>query len=571
MAGELKYFRANIYKFNSFDQTVAPVLIASNKRVFIPYKDPAITIPTGSSAYIMRYGVFNENYDIFSSAIPDYASFCAFGLLNSITDTMAENFPAVEFYQDTNDGYNGLIIENAETGVCIKLASTPLSINPSLADCIANRNNLLSSQISLSFCTLGNSFIFYSVAYETVNENDVPNKLYLLRVSATDTLGGEIIITNSLEINNQRDILAFQQLFFGVQDVEQPSDDPYSGLNGETDISGGGVGSVAIPSLPPASATATGIIGLFTPTEAQMQSLASFMWTDFGGTGTTLEQIASEIVEALKRSISSPLDYIVGLNIIPSQGLNVGNMSTVRFGFVSSGISMRRLNSQYFIVDCGSVTFSPLCGDTFLDYAPYSKFSIYLPYIGVQQLDANDCVGHTIGVVYHGDVVTGGVTAYVTKDGSVLYQFSGSCALSIPLTADGWGSTIGAAVQIATSVVSSAHATGAAGATGAMAKGASSVASNPSLLSPEVRRSGAVSGSAGCMGVQYPYIIREAVRFHSTAYFNTVSGYPSFYFKKFDELIGFTVVHECHLNDIGNATKDEIAEIESLLREGVEF
>lgn len=575
MANGLKYFRANLYKYNASNLSIVPLQIAANIPVFLPYKDPNISIETGSSAYIMRYGIFNSNYDIFSTAIADYASFAAFNILQSISNTMSDNFPEVKIFQPS-DGYNSLIIENAENGFCAKIGSTPLAIYPTLSDAISNRNNIIppSFNISMPLLTLGSSTILYTVAYESLDGNGVPNNFYMLEMSVSDSLGGEIIIRNSIEISNAQLVLPFQQFFFGVKDVDPPSDDPYSGLDGETDISGDGVDSVPIPSLPPASATATGIIGLFSPTESQMRVLASYMWADFGGTGTTLEQIASEIVEALKRSISNPLDYVIGLNIIPSQGLTLGSMSTVRFGFVSSGVSMRRLTSQYFVVDCGSVAFSPLCGDTFLDYAPYSKFSIYLPYIGVQQLDANDCVGHTIGVVYHGDVVTGGVTAYVTKDGSVLYQFSGSCALSIPLTADGWGSTISAAVQIATSVIGASHTAGVEGVKGvgkALRHGAANVASNPSLLGPEVRRSGAVSGSAGCMGVQYPYIIREAVRFHSTAYFNTVSGYPSYYFRKFSDLEGFTVVNECHLNDIGNATKDEIAEIESLLREGVEF
>lgn len=575
MSGELKYFRANLYKYNSGNPSIVPLQIAANIPVFLPYKNPNISIETGSSAYIMRYGVFNSNYDIFSTAIPDYASFGAFNILQSISNTMAENFPEVRFIQPS-DGYSSLIIENAETGVCTKIASTPLAIYPNLSDAIANRNDLIppSFNISMPLFTLGNLNIFYTVAYESVDENGVPNKFYMLEMTASDSLGGEIITKSSLEIANAQIVLAFQQFFSGVRDVDPPSDDPYSGLNGENEISGDGTGSVSIPSLPPASATATGIIGLFSPTEAQMRALASFMWTDFGGTGSTMEQIAQEIVEALKRSISNPLDYIVGLNIIPSQGLNLGDMSTIRFGYVSSSVSMQRLNSQYFVVDCGSVTFSPICGDTFLDYAPYSKFSIYLPYIGMQELDANDCVGHTIGVIYHGDVVTGGVTAYITKDGSVLYQFSGSCALSIPLTADGWGSTISAAVQIATSAIGAAHKAGAAGVKGvwsSLKKGAANVASNPSQLGPEVQRAGAVSGSAGCMGVQYPYIIREAVRFHSTAYFNTVSGYPSFYFKRFSDLSGYTVILECHLNDVGNATRDEIAEIETLLAGGAEF
>ena len=347
--------------------------------------------------------------------------------------------------------------------------------------------------------------------------------------------------------------------------------DPYAQEDGEGDISGGASGGasggVHIPGFPGLTATDTGIIGLFAPSTSQMRQLADYMWTDFGGTGTEVVDVLKEIVDAIKRSISNPLDYVMGLNIIPSQGLSVGASSEIKFGFTNSGVSMPRLSNQYFTVNCGSITFSPVCGDTFLDYAPYSKFSIYLPYIGVKELDPNDCVGHTIGVTYHGDVVTGGLTAYITKDGAVIYQFSGCCALSIPLSSDGWGSTIAGTIQIATQLISSASG-GAAGVVAEAAKDAASVAANPSLLSPQVAHSGAISGGAGAMGIQTPFIIREAVRFHSTVNFNTVTGYPSHYYKKIGDLTGYTIMYDVHLHDIP-ATKAEVAEIETLLKSGV--
>lgn len=349
-----------------------------------------------------------------------------------------------------------------------------------------------------------------------------------------------------------------------------PTTDPYADIDGESDITGPGTGTVAVPGYPGLTATSTGIVGLFAPSAAQMQSLASYMWTDFGGQGTDVVSVLKEVVEAIKRAISNPLDYVIGLNIIPSQGLSIGAPQTIRFGFTNTNVSMPALTNQYFTVDCGSLDFDPICGDTFIDYAPYSKFSIYLPYIGVKDVDANDFVGHTISVIYHGDTVTGGVTAYILKDGSVMYQYSGCCALNVPLSSDNWGNTISGAVQIATAVVSAAATGGTAGALKAAALGASSVAANPSLLSPQVAHSGAVSGGAGCMAVQYPFVIREAVRFHSTDGFNSVSGYPSFYYKQLSEMSGYTKVLDVHLHNM-TATQDEISEIENILKEGAIF
>lgn len=379
------------------------------------------------------------------------------------------------------------------------------------------------------------------------------------RIHASNNLNVIPVINESSGTSN-----FIYNFWLGVEPYNPPTD-PYYGL-GENDIPGGG--SVGIPGFPELTATTTGIIGLFAPSAAQMKQLADYMWTDFGGTGQDTVEVLKEIVEAIKRTISNPLDYVIGLNIIPSQGLSIGGSSVIKFGFTSSGVSMPRLSNQYFTVDCGSITFSAVCGDTFLDYAPYSKFSIYLPYIGVKAVDANDFVGHTIGVIYHGDTVTGGVTAYITKDGSVMYQYSGCCALNIPLSADNWGNTISGAVQIATSLVVAGATGGAAGVGIAAAKGAASVAANPSLLSPQVAHSGAVSGGAGCMAVQYPFVIREAVRFHSTEGFNKFSGYPAYYARSLGEVSGFTTVLEVHLENVP-ATNGEIAEIENLLKSGV--
>ena len=71
------------------------------------------------------------------------------------------------------------------------------------------------------------------------------------------------------------------------------------------------------------------------------------------------------------------------------------------------------------------------------------------------------------------------------------------------------------------------------------------------------------------MGVQYPFVIREAVNFHSTSGFNKESGYPAYYYKFLSDVTGFTTVLDPHINNIPQATQGEIAEIISLLESGV--
>lgn len=219
-----------------------------------------------------------------------------------------------------------------------------------------------------------------------------------------------------------------------------PEPDPYDQLNGESALPGDE--TVGLPSEPTLTPIDAGLFSLYSPTVAQMKNLADFLWTDFGGSGATVEQVLEEVVEALKRSVSNPLNSMLGLSIIASQGLNKGSDSSVHVGFWNTGVSMTRLTKQYFTVDCGSVTMQPVCGNTFLDYAPYSKFSIFLPYVGMRILDANDVVGHTISVKYRGDAVSGALICFIQRDGQIIAEHAGNCALNLPLTADSWAETI---------------------------------------------------------------------------------------------------------------------------------
>ena len=363
------------------------------------------------------------------------------------------------------------------------------------------------------------------------------------------------------------DMSILRSFFAGVKPIPMPVPDPYDEAGGGEDPLPGDE-AIGLPSEPTLSPIDAGLFSLYSPTVAQMRNLADFLWTDFGGTGTTVEQVLEEVVEALKRSVSNPLNSMLGLSIIASQGLSKGSDSSVHVGFWDTGVSMTRLTKQYFTVDCGSLSFDPVCGNTFLDYAPYSKFMIYLPYVGMRLLDANDVVGHTISVKYRGDCVSGALACYVIRDNSVIQEHTGNCALNIPLTADSWAETISAVGQLISGTVSGGVSGVADGAAAGAIRGAASVATNPSAFSPQVSHTGAVSGAAGHLGSQKPFILREAVRFHSTANFNSIIGYPSYYYKKLDDCLGFTQCLEVHLSHTP-CTGDELQEIEDLLKKGV--
>lgn len=332
-------------------------------------------------------------------------------------------------------------------------------------------------------------------------------------------------------------------------------DDPYS--PGGSSDTGGGKGSfdgtsdnIDIPGLPTLSATSTGFITLFNPSITQLNELSNYMWSS----GFDLE--------TFKKLFANPMDCILGLSIVPVAVPN-GETSTVSVGNISTGVSMTKAASQYVTVDCGTLNVNEYWG-AYLDYDPYTKAEIYLPYIGTHALSVDDIMGKSVHVVYHVDILSGACAAYVKCGGSVLYTFIGQCSSSIPISGNDWTNVINGVLSIA-GAVGSMVATG--GASAPMAAGMiASTAVNG--LKPNVEKSGSMSGTGGMLGIQTPYLILTRPRQALPARQNTFTGYPSFITSKLGSLSGYTEIEEIHLENI-QGTEQEISEIEDLLKRGV--
>lgn len=67
------------------------------------------------------------------------------------------------------------------------------------------------------------------------------------------------------------------------------------------------------------------------------------------------------------------------------------------------------------VVDCGSIEI-PEQYQSLLDYSPFSRLTIYLPFIGFQELDDKLVVGHTLKVQYVVDVLSGRCLAQLYID-----------------------------------------------------------------------------------------------------------------------------------------------------------
>ena len=343
-----------------------------------------------------------------------------------------------------------------------------------------------------------------------------------------------------------------------LMEISVESDgDPYglggfSGAGGGTGTFSGTGDNIGIPALPTLSAVSAGFITLFNPSAAQMAALAGYMWT------------GAFDLENFRKIFADPMDCILGLSIVPVN-VPAGSMATVKVGNISTGVSMTTAASQYVEVDCGTLNVEEFWG-AYLDYDPYTKAEIYLPYIGTHAIAVDDIMGKAVHVVYHVDILSGACVAYVQCGGTVLYSFIGQCSSSIPISDNDWTNVVNGVLSIAGNI-GSMVATGGASAPTAVSSMASTVVNH---MKPSIEKSGAMSGTGGMMGVQTPYLILTRPRQALPTSQNKYLGYPSFITENLVDLSGYTEIEQIHLENVP-ATSGEIAELESLLKGGVIF
>lgn len=334
--------------------------------------------------------------------------------------------------------------------------------------------------------------------------------------------------------------------------------DPYQ--EGEGSREAGGDGSddesdeIPFTDAPVSGIAYSGFLTIFTPNLSQLQNLANYMWSDFFD------------VDTWKKLFANPMDAILGLHIIPCSPGYSGNKE-VKVGGMGTGVSMDYTTIRYHEVSMGTCTVPKKWG-SYLDYNPYTKVSIFLPYIGFRDLDTDDVMDRTLALQYIVDILTGACVAELRCGADVLYSWEGNCANPVPITSNSWSSAIGSAVSIAAAIATTALTHGASAPM--IAGTVASVGANSMNLKPSVSRSGSLGGSGGFIAKQTPYIIRTVPNLVIPADQNKFIGYPSFVTTSLGSLTGYNEISSIHLEGIP-ATGNELTEIETLLKGGVIF
>lgn len=297
--------------------------------------------------------------------------------------------------------------------------------------------------------------------------------------------------------------------------------------------------------------TASGMVSVYNPTKQQVINFSGWLWTN-------------NVIENLKKILANPMDAIIGMHIMYATPVT-GSPENIICGYLDSGVAAKVVTQQYIDVDCGEITIPEFYGNVF-DYEPYTTIHVYLPFVGIQSLKANDVVGKKLAISYGVDVLTGTCLARLTtkKGESVIccYQFPGNCAVQIPLTGGNYAEIIKSIASMAIGVAGTAVTGNPLPAIGGVIGGAMAA-------SFDVSRSGSLGANAGVMGIRKPYvIITRRVGYEAAAY-SEYYGFPANKTVILGNCTGYTRVKAVHIETIPVATDNEKTEIETLLKQGV--
>lgn len=310
-------------------------------------------------------------------------------------------------------------------------------------------------------------------------------------------------------------------------------------------------GDGVTPVVPPATGSASSLYAIYNPTLAQINSFGAWLWSD-------------NFVDQIKKLFNDPMQAIIGLHKVYATPAT-GGAQTIKVGYLDSGVSAKVVSNQYTTIDCGTVRLSEQFHNVF-DYSPYTEVNLYLPFIGIVNINVSDVMRSSIHIVYHVDVLSGACLAEVkiTRDsaGGTLYQYAGNASVTLPISSGSYMGIVSAVAGVAGGIAGTIASGGAALPLLASSAGAMFNAHT------RVEHSGGFSGNAGAMGGKIPYLIISRPQTEMAADFENYIGYPSNFTATIGSCTGFIKVIECHIENT-TATNSELNEINTMLQEGV--
>ena len=328
-----------------------------------------------------------------------------------------------------------------------------------------------------------------------------------------------------------------------------------------------------------------GTLGVFNRCFAMSANQVNALVDDLWSADDTVFQA---IIDGLALLGGNPIEGIIDLRLYPfsiSQFLSTSNTSNIIIGRTKLPTATgQKLNTNACaVIDLGSISIGRKYKN-FMDFEPFSRYKLYVPYCGGCDLPANLVVGHTIKITMYVDLNTGSANAVIKIDGRNFKYVNGTIGVSIPVTSND-------AANYATSIIhagantinTAANAVGGtignalkgnvggaitSGITGAVNTAVSAMDFSTKLNDVDIQMQGTASPSCSLYNPNYCYLLREYHAPIIPSNYGHCVGYECRVNGNLSSMSGYTVFADYDLSNC-TGTDDEKKELSVLLRAGV--
>lgn len=304
---------------------------------------------------------------------------------------------------------------------------------------------------------------------------------------------------------------------------------------------------------------------------SDLQNIGIYLWNS----GDTIYE---SIIKDLKLMGSNPLDAIISVKAYPLDITKFNTLSPATFNIVigkavMGGIQAHTIIQTKPLIDVCSFTLDRNYND-FMDFAPYTTYGVYLPYVGIIPLDTQGIYGKTIKVQLAIDIITGG-GEYIISIGDAPIRYEPcQIAVDISLSAidnrERVNNVISALSGTATATLGASLLGGNPLAIASATVGGIANTAVSDALSNNIKNSGQGGSILNFINPQQVYLIKSHVPYQEPSNYSIQYGYCCNRYGAISKIQGKVWIEGPNL-DIVPCTEGERNELKELLESGVVY
>lgn len=302
---------------------------------------------------------------------------------------------------------------------------------------------------------------------------------------------------------------------------------------------------------------------LYEITHEQLNNFINYFW----GSGITQD---ADILPFLQGLYGNITEAVLGVTFLPINLDIPKSQKGVKVGRLETSFSWSAIADNVVSKTLGSISIKPQSGKkTFFDYAPYTELKLYLPYLGIVNLDTNSYMDTTLTVKLIVDVTSGNATYALLSDGTLYDTYTLQLGVSIPFTLSNGSQIQASMIQNAISCSLSAITTPINPVSGVKTIG-NELTTLTDVTVPGYNNKGSVTGASTLGNCQNCILYIKRPIYNRPSNYGLVVGYPTNKTYKLSSIHGYTVCENAKIVSFKDKlTNTEYEEIINLLEKGV--